>query len=1070
MSIKSYVYRKLRSKKFWKRLVISIVIVPIVLFFALVGILYWKQDAIVQHLLSSMNEDFKGRIEITGSHISPFEEFPYISIDLEGVKIYEDKKTHKKPILAIDDAYLGFDLWTIISGKMEIKMLELNGGHIDLVQHKDGEFNVVKAFASNKPIENASEEFHLDLKEVDLKNIEFTKLNEANNLLIEAGINYADIVFKTSPRHVYASLESKLQLNVISNGDTTFIKHKHFDLDTEIDFFTEKEIMTVRPTNVKLEGAEFKMSGKIDFLNDAYMDFKFSGDKPDFALFMAMAPEEIHPILEQYDNKGKIHFDARVVGKSTNGHRPYIKANFACKEAYFDNTVAHKKLDQLGFKGYFSNGKNRDFSTMEFRLENFTARPEAGKFTGDLYVKNFESPEINLKLKSNFKLDFLAKFFNIKGLSQLDGNIALTMNFKDIIDLNHPERSLEKLNESYLTTLKVSNLRFKSTAYRLPVRDIDMYAEMKGHIARIEYFKIKVGKSDFDLSGIISDFPAIVHHSANPVKTDLSIKCRKLDLFELTGGDSLTSINEKFRKVSLDLSFISSARAITESKSLPVGEFFIRNMTAKLKQYPHSFNDFHADILIDEKDIRVKDFKGKIDKSDFLFSGMLYDYNLLMSKHSTGETKFEFNFNSTMLQLTDIFSYKGQNYVPEDYRHEEFDNLKLHGMSYLHYNDGLKSLDMTIDRFDGKMKVHPLRFEHFKGRIHYESEHLVIENFSGKMGHSDFHTTLHYYLGKNEAIRKRENHFELTASRLDLDQLLAYNPAPVKEGAVKPVNHDAGFNIYDLPFTNMTFDLNIAHLNYHRYLLNDVKTKFKTTKNHHINIEKCHMNAAGGSIEISGDFNGADPHKIYFTPNIHIKHADIDKLLFKFENFGQDHLVSENLHGKFTGTITGKIHMHNDLVPKIDDSEIHLDMLITNGKLQNYAMFEYMSDYFADKNLKSVHFDTLKNHIDLTKGVLTLPNMTINTSIGFMQVSGKQDMNLNMEYYFKIPWKMVTEAGSSKLFGKKTEEVDPGQVDAIQYADPEKKIRYVNIKLTGNAETYKISLGKDKSHKQKSAH
>ena len=69
---------------------------------------------------------------------------------------------------------------------------------------------------------------------------------------------------------------------------------------------------------------------------------------------------------------------------------------------------------------------------------------------------------------------------------------------------------------------------------------------------------------------------------------------------------------------------------------------------------------------------------------------------------------------------------------------------------------------------------------------------------------------------------------------------------------------------------------------------------------------------------------------------------------------------------------------------------------------------------------------------------------------------------MNMEYYIRIPWKMVTQAASSKLFGKKTEEVDPEQIDAIQYADPEKKIRYVNVKVTGNALEYKISLGKEK--------
>lgn len=1061
MSIRSYLYKKLRSKRFWKRLVITLVVVPVLLFSILIGLLYWKQDAIVQKLLGNFNADFKGRIEIKDSHISPFANFPYISIDLEDVRIYEDKTDKKNPIVDVDDLYLGFDFWTIVSGEMNIKKITLKKGSINLVQHRNGDLNVVRALSSVKPVKSAEEEFHLNLNSIELKEIDLTKFNEISNMMIESFITKAKSTFKTSPNHLNISLDSKFMLNVLVNKDTTFVKHKHFDVSTELDFNKKSQILTVKPTTAKLEGAEFNLAGKVDFRNEAYVDFSFTGTKPDFKLFIAMAPEEIIPVLKLYDNKGQIQFDARIVGKTANGKRPYIKANFKCKEGYFNNTTVQRKLDNLGFKAYFSNGSKRDLSTCEFRMENFTARPEAGTFSGDVYVKNFESPEIKFKLKSNFKLDFLAKFFNVKGLQNLDGNIKLTMNFRDIIDLNHPERSIQRLNESYFTQLKVENLRFKSTAYRLPVKDIDMYAEMKGHEARIEYFKIKVGQSDFNLSAFISDLPAIIHHTNTPVKTDMSIKCRMLDLFELTGGDSSIAVQEKIKKLSLDLSFISSAKAISESKTLPVGEFFIKNFYAKLQHYPHTLHDFHADVLVDEHNLKLKDFKGQIDKSDFLFTGSVSNYDLWFGKHNTGDTKVEYNLKSTMLQLADVFSYKGENYVPEDYRHEEFDNLHLHGYCDMHFKDGFKSMDMRLDKLTAKMKVHPLRFENFNGRIHYESEHLMVENFSGKMGHSDFKTTLHYYLGKDETIRKRDNHFELFANRLDLDQLLAYtaNPGTV---TTTTVNHDAGFNIYELPFTNMSFKIDIAHMNYHRYLLQHVKSNFKTTKNHYIYFDDLHIDAAGGSFDISGYFNGSDPHKIYFSPKMQIKHVDLDKLMFKFENFGQDHLVSENLHGKLNATVNGKIHMHNDLVPKLDDSEIHMDIEVLNGRLENYKMLEYVGDYFADKNLKKVQFDTLKNHIDLTKGILTIPNMTINSSLGYMQISGTQDLNLNMTYYIKIPWKLVTEAGSSKLFGKKTEEVNPDQVDAIQYMDKNKTTRFINLKLTGTAETFKIGLGKNK--------
>ncbi len=66
----------LKSKKFWKRFIITIFIVPIFLFLLLIGIVFWKQDAIVQELIDNLNKDFKGHFELRDSHISPFENFP----------------------------------------------------------------------------------------------------------------------------------------------------------------------------------------------------------------------------------------------------------------------------------------------------------------------------------------------------------------------------------------------------------------------------------------------------------------------------------------------------------------------------------------------------------------------------------------------------------------------------------------------------------------------------------------------------------------------------------------------------------------------------------------------------------------------------------------------------------------------------------------------------------------------------------------------------------------------------------------------------------------------------------
>lgn len=63
-------------------------------------------------------------------------------------------------------------------------------------------------------------------------------------------------------------------------------------------------------------------------------------------------------------------------------------------------------------------------------------------------------------------------------------------------------------------------------------------------------------------------------------------------------------------------------------------------------------------------------------------------------------------------------------------------------------------------------------------------------------------------------------------------------------------------------------------------------------------------------------------------------------------------------------------------------------------------------------------------------------------------LSGKQSLDLSMEYYVCVQLKMVTMGGPSSLFSRKQEEVDLNQVDQIEYVDKDKKIACMNLKVT----------------------
>ncbi len=1029
-----------------------------------IWIVYDRQDQLVQNAVEELNHDLKGRLEIRDSHIAPFTHFPYISIDLEDVRIFEGKSESSELLMQASDAYLGFDFFQLMRGDFQVRLLRFDNGFLKLVQHEDGSFNIANALSSETSDPADTSAVHIDLRQIRLENIDLLKYNESSKVLAEAFIEEADSRFRSTADSIEIYLDSRFLFNLIVDQDTTFLHDKHVGLETELVYDLSHNNLIIKDSEVLIEKALFTMGGTVNVDDDMDLDLSFKGNKPNFDLLLAFAPEELSPVFERYDNGGQIYFDAQVVGRSINGHSPKIDIEFGCAEAFVQNTAADKAVNDLFFKGYFTNGEKRSTETMSLSIRDFSARPETGTFEGSLEVHNFDSPDIDMQITCDFDLDFLAKFLNLNDLENVSGNVSLQMNFHDIVDLSNPEKSIEKLNESYFTSLHVQGLSFSSASYPLPVSDVNIEATMDGHRATISKFDFKVGQSDVSITATVSDLPAILHHTSIPVESDLTIHSSLLNLQELTGvnADS-ASINEIIHDLSLGFRFKSSARAFTESPNLPLGEFFIRDLHARFMKYPHELHDFHADVLIDSTDFNVIDFTGMIDQSDFHFNGKLENYDLWFAEKPQGITRVDFDIDSKNLELDDLFSYGGENYVPEDYRHEVFSDLRLHGIAELTFDGPLKQSNILIDHLTTSMKVHPMRFNDFRGQFLLNDERLEIKELSGILGNSDFNASLTWYFEPEDPQAQRPAHvIRLNSNRLDFDQITAWNPPPAGE-QMTPADHEAGFNIFELPFADLEFSFEAGELNYHRIRAKEFKLTGRMQKDHYLFVDTLSLEAAGGKAGMNGYFNGSDPKAIYFSPHVRFDQVDIDQLMFKFENFGQEHLLSENLHGKLSGDLTGKIHVHPDLMPIIDDSELHINFMVQHGSLDNYSVFHAMSDYFRDKNLDHVRFDTLRNSLDLKNGMLSMPAMNINSSLGYFEVSGNQDQNLKMEYFVRIPIKVVTKAGMQKLFGPKNNDTS-GQVDEIQYRDESRRTRFVNLKIEGTPDDYKISLGKDKSN------
>ncbi|WP_154857265.1 AsmA-like C-terminal region-containing protein [Cyclobacterium xiamenense] len=1043
----------------------ALVLTPLVVLAAGAYGLYKNQELLTQRAISSVNEQFAGELAVGQAHISPFANFPYLSVDLQGVKFFETKSKQTHPLYEAEDVYIGFSVLDILLGHFRVKRIQIQSGYINIVRDDRGELNLLRAknMRPSSETEEKSEAFSIELKQLVLKDFTLSYIDEMNSKTIRTHIDLLRSQIKLNEQQLLLGVEADLIVNLLDNEEPTFFSNKDVHLDWLIDYDLVDNQLTVLPSRMQLDEGLFSLEGTVDVDDELNTDLKLYGEKPDFSIFTAFAPKEVTDALRKYQNEGHIYFLGTIVGKAAAGNSPAIAVEFGCENAYFLNTNQNKRIDELNFSGFYTNGKERSLKTSEIRLQNFYARPEEGVFEGKLVIRDFEDPYINVELHADLDLEFIGAFFEVEGLEKLKGQVILDMDLDEIIDSEVPKLGMAKLKDGIDSELRIEDLSFLVPGQLHPVSEANGLATMQDGKIQLNHLSFTIGDSDFNFSGSISDFPALFHGLDKDVSIHVRSNSDRILLAQLLPLDSagILNPNEQLTEFQLNLALEANAHELTNFNYLPKARVRVEDFHAKLTHYPHAFHDFDVSLTLADSSLQVDTFSGEIDGSDFQFSGSLSPYTNWFDPVNKGSSRFDFTLQSELLKIKDLLTYNGENYLPESYRDEALSEFYLSGSLALHYDTVFQSADLHLSQMDGKLRSHPIKLENFAGRVHYENGTTLVENFGGQLGESDFTLNMSYFSGADSTVKARPNFFSLQAEALDLDALLNYHP----EDTAK-VAHDTAFNVFNLPFSEMDFAVDIGKLNYHRYWLEEVKAAFRTTEDHYLYVDTLSLRTAEGSLGMKGYFNGSDPSHIYFHSTMRADKLDLDKLMVKFENFGQDYLINENLHGKVSGTITSKFLVHPDLTPILEQSEAHMELTVQEGSLVNFTPFQAMSAYFKDKNLNLVRFDTLENTFDLKNGVLHIPKMTVNSSLGFIELSGMQGLDLNMDYFIRIPLGLVTQVGMRSLFaGNKQEGIDPEQEDEIIYRDPNRRTRFININVKGTPEEYEFRLGKDKKNR-----
>jgi hypothetical protein len=987
-------------------------------------VLYSKRDRIYQMVIEELNAKVVGYVTIDKVSISPFRQFPYISIDLKHAVLYEEER-HLDSLVYFQDIYAGFNVYDLIKGDVIVKKLALESGFVKMEKDTQDQFTLVNALA---PVEHdtdsVEEVFLIDMKGIYISNTHLLERNVPGQKYLDVYCDRVKSTFFSHDDTIRLTLRGDLILHHYISHDVVYFKDKKMSMEVGMDVDLERGMVVMHPGKLQLPYGHLQFKGSIDFKNDIDMDLQLEGEKQSFDALISLLPEDIMEDLHQFKADGDMFFKGVIQGKALH-QSPHIQFEFGCVQTELTKRGNSSKISDIRFEALYSSGEDNTLESSFIQLKNFYAKPGSGVLRGSFLLTNFLRPIVQMDFHARIDLQEVGEFYRVEGLRKGSGLLTADITLDEFVGPDSAIHMATRLSDGSSSRVVLKDVMIDHEAMQHVVQQLNGVVKLVGDDVQMDGVSLLFGKSDIKLRMAFKNISAFIHGQSAPV--DISIHGESNALYfddiltEQQKKDKHVLSDEVIRNAEMDIDVVSSSLDLKRYKMFPTAHIYCRKLKGELKHYPYPISQFYAHMYTCDTLLDIQKVAFRIADNDLEFRLKMTNPYALVDTNSQSRITFETGLYSNKLDIKQIANYRGHSLLDSGIdsllEQELFKEVSLRGSGHFYPNSlvqqGMFIGDFQIDEFRGGINQWP-QLKDTRGRLVFTRDgHVKLKDFHTLIGKSDFSGELFF----KHLQTDQETFIEgsLKGQRWDIDDLTQYTGPPVAATSADAKGgnsyHDSGFNLFTLPFPVAKMKVEVGSLVYHKYHLEQIKGVASTDQKHNIFIDTFYFRAAGGEIGMKGRLNGEDKDNIFAVLDINLHHIDIHKMFYKLDNFGQDYLIQENVSGIVSARIKSRMKLHTDLTVDMSDMKCDMDVVIDNGSLKNFGPMEAMSDFLGNKNLHNIRFGRMENRLNFSNGKLNIPQMQLNTTIGYIKITGQQRMMDYMQYEIQVPLSLVRQAG-----------------------------------------------------------
>ena len=546
-----------------KRILVILLIVIVVLLGAVLAIPVFFKENILNTAKTTLNKQMDAEVEFADLKLSLFKNFPKVTVELQEVMIKGKEEFAQDTLLNVPRFSATMNLSSLFSSNRSIEEIVFDNPSLNLVVAESGNVNWDVAPASDsEEKESAStddkEEFQLALKNIEVNNAHFVyndKLAKMRADLEDINMNISGEMFGNTTQLNIGGVVRNL---TYSMEGTAYVSNTSLELNTLLDVDFESMRFSIAESELLVNRLPLELSGDVSMPNDTtFMNLQLKTKASDFENFLALVPKDYEEYLKDITTTGSATISGGVSGYLID--EDYPKIDFQVK------------VDKGNLK----------YAEMPEEIKNISAEMLIEKPQGDLDLMKININKAHAEIRNN-PVDLTLKISNPVSDPLFDGAFvgkvnldhlkdALPMdsvNISGIIDANlfAKGRYSDVEAEAYDKIKSDGKVLLNNFAYDSP----DLTQQVIIPSGRLDFspqninlgnFTLKVGESDFRLSGKVSNYLNYVMKDG-VLKGNMQLNSNFVNLNELlrlqvteeeTGQDQETQNEEDMETLAFDV-------------------------------------------------------------------------------------------------------------------------------------------------------------------------------------------------------------------------------------------------------------------------------------------------------------------------------------------------------------------------------------------------------------------------------------------------------------------------------------------------------------------------------------